>query len=261
MAVTTNTPQMKMEYQILFDTCLIRPEKYAEVDAVVNRIVAARPKYEAVAGHTGVPWYFIGIVHNMECSGNFNGHLHNGDPLTARTKNVPKGYPKTGMPPFTWEDSALDALKLRSLHKLTSWTVPDMLYQLEGYNGFGYRPRGINSPYLWSYSNHYAKGKYTADGIFDPKAVSKQVGAAVILRRMSERQLAVAGDLDPLTRIRRLAESVPYAPSTYNAKAEELQNLLNSVGQTLKPDGIAGRMTSDAVYRVTGKYLKGDPMK
>ena len=55
-------------------------------------------------------------------------------------------------------------------------------------NGFGYRRfhSGVLSPYLWSYSNHYTSGKYVADGTFDPDAVSKQCGSAVILRRMAE---------------------------------------------------------------------------
>jgi lysozyme family protein len=42
----------------------------------------------------------------------------------------------------------------------------------------------VLSPYLWSGSQHYTSGKFVADGTFDPDAVSKQSGAAVILRRM-----------------------------------------------------------------------------
>ena len=57
-----------------------------------------------------------------------------------------------------------------------------MLYQLERYNGFGYRKRGLVTPYLWSFSNLYIKGKFVADGHFDPNAVSKQCGAALMLK-------------------------------------------------------------------------------
>ena len=61
-----------------------------------------------------------------------------------------------------------------------------MLYQLEGYNGWGYRDvkPPISTPYLWSFSNHYAKGKYVADGVWDGNAVSRQCGAAVMLREL-----------------------------------------------------------------------------
>src|SRR5262249_26048617 len=107
---------------------------------------------------------------------------------TARTVNVPAGMPKTGAPPFTWEESATDALQARNLNHVTDWGLPGTLYQLEAYNGFGYRSNHpeVLTPYLWSFSSNYTSGKYVADHKFDPTAVSKQCGAAVLLRRMSE---------------------------------------------------------------------------
>ncbi len=42
------------------------------------------------------------------------------------------------------------------------------------------------SPYLWSFSTHYQCGKYVADGRWSETAVSKQCGAAVLLRRLAE---------------------------------------------------------------------------
>lgn len=258
MPVTFNT-QLRDEYQHLFNSCTIRSEKMDDVNECVSRIVAGRNQYEAVASRTNIPWYFIGIIHNMECSCRFNTHLHNGDPLTKKTTHVPKGFPKNGLPPFTWVDSAEDALKLKSLHTWTDWTVPGLLFQFERYNGFGYRPRGINSPYLWSFSNHYSRGKFTSDGIFDSNAISKQIGAAVLLRRMSELQLAVTGETDIVTQIKNLGEKVKYDPDHFNELADQLQQLLNGIGQHLKVDGKAGKNTSDAYKRISGKFLKGDP--
>jgi lysozyme family protein len=68
------------------------------------------------------------------------------------------------------------------MDQVTDWSVPHMLYLLEGYNGFGYRRRGLPTPYLWSFSNNYEKGKFVADGHYDPEAVSKQCGAALMLK-------------------------------------------------------------------------------
>jgi hypothetical protein len=130
---------------------------------------------------------------------------------------------------------------------------------MERYNGFGYRPKGIHSPYLWSFSNHYTKGKFTADGHFDGDAVSKQIGAAVLLRRMSEQQVAVAGDTDIITQIKTLGNEVVFDPLNFHDQAERLQLLLNKIGQHLRVDGKAGRNTSDAYQRVSGKFLNGDP--
>jgi lysozyme family protein len=42
----------------------------------------------------------------------------------------------------------------------------------------------VLTPYLWSFTNHYTKGKFVADGKFDANAVSKQCGAAAILKLM-----------------------------------------------------------------------------
>ena len=46
---------------------------------------------------------------------------------------------------------------------------------------------GRPTPYLWSFSKLYEKGKYVADGRFDPEAVSKQCGAAVMIRALVDR--------------------------------------------------------------------------
>jgi hypothetical protein len=56
-----------------------------------------------------------------------------------------------------------------------------------------------------------------------------------------------------------LGEQVAYDPGHYHAHAQQLQELLNSAGKNLVPDGKAGRKTSDAYFSVTGKYLTGDP--
>lgn len=254
------TETLRSEYQRLFDTCDIKPGKYNAVDACVNAITNGKNMYETIAARTGVPWYITGVIHKMECDCNFRTHLHNGDPLTARTTHVPKGRPKNGNPPFTFTDSAIDALTIEGFTDWKDWSISGMLYCLEKYNGFGYRSKGINTPYLWSFSNQYTKGKYVADGKFDPNAVSQQIGAAVVLRRMSELGIAIAGEKDLITQIKQLGAQVHFDPDNYNSNAEQLQKLLNRVGQHLRVDGQAGRHTSDAYQRLSGNYLAGDPM-
>lgn len=187
MAVSVElTDALRAEYLDLFQTCVVTkdPEK---VGTTVDRIDANAARYHAVADPPGVPWYVIGFIHYLEASLSFRRHLHNGDPLTTRTVHVPKGRPRSGTPPFTWEASARDAIRYEGFDKVADWSLTGTLYQLEKYNGFGYRLHGINSPYLWSFSNHYTKGKYAADGKFDPDLVSTQIGAAVLLRVMVDR--------------------------------------------------------------------------
>jgi lysozyme family protein/peptidoglycan hydrolase-like protein with peptidoglycan-binding domain len=187
------TKDLRGEYKQLWTSCAIRSERIELVDQLVDRVVKNRKRYEAAARPAGVPWHVVGVIHLLESSGNFGTHLHNGDPLSARTVRVPAGRPATGRAPFTWEQSAADALVQQGLNAWRDWSVPGTLYVLERYNGFGYRPRGINSPYLWSFSNQYTKGKYVADGKFSASAVSEQCGAAVLLSRMVERGLTKLG--------------------------------------------------------------------
>lgn len=260
------TPELRNQYQTLFDTLVIRPERQKDVDDLVKKIDNNRSRYEDVGNPLNVPWFVIGVIHCLEASLSFKKHLHNGDPLTDRTKNVPAGLPKTGEPPFEWEFSAKDALRRRKLHQVGDWSVPSMLYQLEGYNGFGYRtrPTGIFTPYLWSFSTHYEKGKYVQDGIFDPNAVSKQCGAAVLLRRMAEKNVITFGAAnEPMDEPENLGDIVPlvkYDPANFSEDAMRLQEALNNFpGVFVKVDGFAGKRTSDALMRVTGHFLTGDP--
>ena len=125
-------------------------------------------------------------MHGLECGYDFNKHLHNGDSLSAATVRVPAGRPPGWVAGSPWEQSAVDALKLKKLDQVKDWSLARVLYVLEGYNGFGYRTKGIRSPYLWSFSNLYEKGKYVADHQFDPNAISKQVGSATLLKMLGE---------------------------------------------------------------------------
>ena len=180
------TAALAKEYSDLFNRCKIAADKMAEVEEVVQRILQYQNRYASIAAQSTVPWYVIAVIHNMECGLDFTKHLHNGDSLKRRTVNVPAGRPKTGQPPFTFEVSALDALAYDKLTEWNDWSIGGICYKLEGFNGWGYRARDINSPYLWSYSNVYTSGKYVADNKWSGTAVSRQCGAAVILRSMSD---------------------------------------------------------------------------
>lgn len=181
---STSLAELSVEYKMCIDLCAMRPEKKGEVDAVVQTLLTLKPKYVSLATDLKIPWYFIAIVHRMESDNNFDTHLYNGDPLTARTVNVPKGRPLDGNPPYSWEESAKDALTLNGLAGLSVWDEVTTLYRLERYNGMGYRAFGIWTPYLWSYSNLYSKGRFVSDGKFEADSISEGCGAALLLRQM-----------------------------------------------------------------------------
>lgn len=194
--LSTLTDLLRMEYNSLFNKAQVKPSSIAKVDAAYRQLVANKARYEAVANAfrlPGVPWYLIGCIHMRESSFRFTGHLHNGDPLTARTKNVPSGRPlanpKAGAgKPYTWEESAIDAIGLK-LSGSPSWynykndkSTASLLNKLEAFNGAGYRNKNIPTPYLWADSTVQVPGKFVADGQFNPSVVDQQLGAGTLLK-------------------------------------------------------------------------------
>lgn len=190
LATTTWSEAVRGELSALLATCVITdPARFRGARTIS---LANRARYEALGRSLGgIPWWFIAAIHGLESSFLFTRHLHNGDPLTARTRQVPAGRPPTGEPPFTWEQSGRDALTMpgKAYDRVTDWSPAHALWLLENYNGLGYRLyRGIQSPYLWAGTNHYTAGKYVADGKWDGAAVSKQAGAAGLLLTLGVQQ-------------------------------------------------------------------------
>lgn len=134
-----------------------------------------------------IPWEFIAALTERESSLDFRGVLHNGERILGtgrKTKLIPKGRG-----PFeTWEEAAIDALKIKGYHEQDDWSFADCLRKAERFNGIGYRSkigdRGVIelSPYVVAYTNyHDENSKYWQDGKYSPTAPEKQLGIAAIL--------------------------------------------------------------------------------
>ena len=149
-------------------------------------------KYQKVSQATGVPTAMLMLIHVQEAGpdvGKFLRYLGNGQPWNKVTTIVPKNRG-----PFSsWTEGAIDAIRYDKLHEVTDWTLPKVLFYLEKYNGFGYRYKGINTPYVWSYTNHYTSGRYVRDGVYDPNALSSNIGSYAlyleILKQMPELEI------------------------------------------------------------------------
>ena len=171
-------------YESMFTRAKIHFVKVPEVRRVMSEVVLNQARYTSVGNAVGMPWFIIAAIHNLESNLRFDCHLYNGDPLSDRTVHVPQGLPKEGDPPFTWEESAVDALAGTRIFHPRVWGIGEILDFLERYNGLGYRERGMNSPYLWSFTDQYVSGLFTSDGVYDQKAVSNQVGAAALIKEL-----------------------------------------------------------------------------
>ena len=182
-------------YRRMFAACVVDEGKEAMLAKTLRVVESGMPQYLKVAQQLGARnsqnfAYVLGAIHWKEASCDFRGVLHNGEKIVGtaeKTKLVP-----AGRGPFaTWEEAAIDAIRMnpKRWEKLLmgSEDVGAILYALERYNGTGYitgAGKAENSPYLWACSNiNDDKGKYVADGKFDPEAsTGATCGAGLILK-------------------------------------------------------------------------------
>lgn len=183
-------------YRSAWDSLVLKPNWLAACDAHLDRMVDRRADYTRVEMLTGVPWFFVAIVHALEGGGDFGTWLANGDPLSAPTRQVPAGLGKGRELPLKWSDAAAISLEHQGLSQETDWSLVGICFQAEAFNGFGYRSKGINSPYLYAQSNLWTRGKYVADGAYDKNAGSSQIGFLSYLKRGWQRGLFDIRGLD-----------------------------------------------------------------
>ena len=185
--------QLRKDNQKRWDACHIPAEKGPAFKAVAERLSAAPAfsRYKAVEKLTGVPYWFIAVVHEREASQKWDTYLGNGQLLKKKTTIVPKGRG-----PFkTWEDGAVDALVNCApfAAKNKDWSIGGALTMLEQYNGLGYAQQGKPSPYVWAGTDQYEKGKYVADGKYSSETVDTQLGCAGLLKFMGVFKTAPTG--------------------------------------------------------------------
>lgn len=172
----------------------VKAEKRASFAAVAKRLVAAKARYAGVEASTGVPWFVIAVIHERESSQRWDRSIAQGDPWNAKSVHVPKGRG-----PFaSWEEAAKDALMKCApfAGKWTDWSPGGTMTLLEHYNGLGYANKGRPSPYIWAGTDQYVKGKYVADGKYDPGVVDQQLGCAGLILAMQaiDASVVFAGD-------------------------------------------------------------------
>jgi lysozyme family protein len=256
--------ELRQEYQSLWDGMLVSNKAEDKSKFILDKILSNKNRYLFVSGITGVPWFMIATIHSLECSLNFNNHLHNGDPLTGKTYRVPAGRPLVGNPPYSWEASAVDALMMKisggwpkeDFQRAKNNDMASVLYLLELYNGMGYRryhPE-VKTPYIWAGTNRYISGKYVEDGKFDPNAISGQIGAAVLLKKL------VNSNIEQIIVVKN---SPIQLDKISKEKAEFLQKLMNDIateswGTNFEPlivDGEIGKNTKEMFNNLFGTKI------
>lgn len=177
----------------------------SSVESDAYQVLKFKTIYDPVQAATNVPWWLVGCFDCREESFRHDRNLCNGDPLSQPTTHVPKG-----IGPFaTWSEGAIYAMQYDHLAGQTLDLI-GWLIEAERYNGEGYHNH-VNpaapsmpepSPYLWSGTSIYTKGKYAADGLWNPNLADQQSGVCAIVKVLLSLQtdlgVTISGDF-PLT--------------------------------------------------------------
>jgi len=210
------------------------------------KAVANKSRYQDAERRCGVHWCFIAVSHYRESTMDFTRQLGQGDPLDHVSIHVPAGRgPFLG--PKGFEDCAVDALVNCAPYAARNkdWTIAGMLTLLERYNGLAYANAGVPSPYVWSGTDQYVRGKVMVDhGPIEP-VVDTQLGCAGLILAIMALDPSVTFDAVPVVR-----PDLPPLPTAVDPRdAVWLQSSLNKLGATpiLVVDGIIGAGTRTAI--------------
>lgn len=182
-AAPKTPPLTHEEYEACYQAANVLSIRKPYVEKTCKQILANKDTYVKVQEATRVPWQVVGAIHFMEASLDMRAVLHNGEKIIGtgrKTVLVP-----AGKGPFnSWHEAAIDALSHDRADKVEKWTLGASLEFCERYNGLGYRKKGLMSQYLWSSTTLATKGRYVADGKFDPEAESERPGVVSILKTL-----------------------------------------------------------------------------
>jgi lysozyme family protein len=221
----------------------IVPQYLSMLDRTAQKLVADKERYLALERRSTVPALVSMVIAERESGADPRMSLAQGDRWDRVSVHVPKGRG-----PFrSWEDAAVDALSIDGLDRIgrENWTIERALYQLEKYNGFGYRRYGVPSAYIWASTTIYQGGKFIADGKFNRNAWDTQLGVAALM--------ACIGNAEPalmLTSAADLPRDHPiYVASQALPETFAIQKRLNELGASprLVVDGLYGPRTREAV--------------
>ncbi len=181
---TVKSKPFDPQYVTNYTKAIIDPERKWEVDAACKKILLNKEQYLAVQEKVGVPWDIVACLHYRESSLDFKAVLHNGEKIIGTSKKTTL-VPKNKGPFKTWEEAAVDALLEKKYLFPKKWEIESELKFVEAFNGLGYKRKSILSPYVWAGTSvHNERGKYVADGKFDPNAQEKQLGAVALLKKL-----------------------------------------------------------------------------
>lgn len=180
--------QLKEKLETMYKSLEIETmgkQKRSHVTWYLNKARKQKTEYEAIAAMLSanlgmrIDWRIVCVLHALEAGFDLNKQILNGQPWNKRTTWVPKNR-------GPWPSLASACLEGFQIKKLPpKFDIGYTLIFLIAWNGWGYYYKGqLETPYLFSYSNMQKPGKFVRDHVYDPNAISLQVGAALLLYKL-----------------------------------------------------------------------------
>ena len=215
-------------------------ETYARTSGLIHEKDTEHTPGEPIQG------FVLGILHQMEAGGAFEGSIKNG----ARIRPVHFDRDERTAAE-AWIDDTVDICQTFMTYVPTRpGEIGETLYVFEAWNGFGYLFSHPETPsaYLWSGTNHARLGKYVGPStraVWDPVQRSKQIGVVAIMKAMvSEKLLKPPKEMKEPPSPRIKLGSVGF-------EVVRLQQYLNSLpGDPINVDGIYGEQTERRLKQI-----------
>lgn len=206
-----------------------------------------------------VPWWAIPLVHERECPrgvDNWTCNIAQGSPFNVKSRIIPHSGPFG-----SFDLAAMDALVVQAprLAQWTNWSLGGVATINEMYNGTGYARRGLPSPYVWSGTNIYVRGKYVADGRYDANKVDTQIGVIVSLKALMalDASIVLGGEVpgqDTVNRTKEISHATVGGGSIAEASHQAFINGVDDwIVYTIA--GVAAVALIYWVYRIVRKKM------
>lgn len=256
--MTLSFEKLEANYVFLASQAHIMPSREHELAAAVTDLLHAKAIYQRVESLTHVPAAVLMALAEREMTGNLHCYLGNGQRLTMRTTIVPKGR---GPFPDTvdgYVQGCLDALHLDGLDQVYKqpggWSLARFCYESEAWNGWGYRSRGIPSPYVFGATTVQRPGKFPRDHVFVATLMDPQLGTLALVEEIVKQDPSLEF-ADGISKDESQGAILPPIviqphPIMPNVNAEWVQRSLNRLriqGTPLLVDGNIGRGTRSVV--------------
>jgi lysozyme family protein len=256
-------PALEKSYVDLASRATIVPARERELALACESLIKDKAIYQRVEGLTHVPAAVLMALAEREMTGNLHCYLGNGQRLTMRTTLVPKGRGPFPDSADGFVEGCVDALHLDGLDQVYkmagAWSVARFCYESEAWNGFGYRARGLPSPYVFGATTVQRPGKFIRDGVFNASVEDPQLGTLALVDEIVKQDpsLAFADGVPKIESPSIVPITVAPHPAMVNVNAEWVQKSLNRLkvsGTPLLVDGNIGRGTMGVIRTFEQKH-------